>query len=302
MKKGATVSDVGEDSLVRLLIANAPLGAEVVAGAGDDCAVVKRVKRGELSLLKTDAIVEGVHFESSCAPRWVGRKALARVLSDVAAMGGRPGQALVTLILPPETEVAWVVGVYVGIYQLARQHGVSVVGGETTRGRERILSVALTGTVSAKHWVSRGGGRVGDVILVTGKLGGSLGGRHLKFEPRLEQGQWLAQHFPIHAMMDLSDGLARDLPRLAGMAGLGFQVEFDRIPRHRGCSVEQAWGDGEDYELLFTAPKRCLKRLLASWAQRFPELPLTVIGALVEKDASMGGPAGGWDPFVRASR
>jgi thiamine-monophosphate kinase len=86
------------------------------------------------------------------------------------------------------------------------------------------------------------------------------------------------------------------------MAGLGFRVEFDRLPRHRGCSVEQAWGDGEDYELLFAAPKRCLKRLLANWSRRFPKLPLTVIGALVEEDASTSGPAGGWDPFVRASR
>lgn len=299
MKKSATLRDVGEDALVKRLIADAPLGAEVVAGAGDDCAVVKGVRRGELCLLKTDAIVEGVHFESGCAPRLVGRKALARVLSDVAAMGGRPGQAMVTLILPSETEIAWVEAVYAGLYQLARQHGVSVVGGETTRGKERILSVALTGVVSAKRWAARGGGRLGDVLLVTGKLGGSIGGRHLTFEPRLEQGQWLVEHFPIHAMMDISDGLAKDLPRLAGGAGLGFRVDLDRLPRHRGCSVEQAWGDGEDYELLMAVPKRCLKRLQTDWGERFPRVPLTAIGELVEAEASVGGAAGGWDPFVR---
>jgi thiamine-monophosphate kinase len=301
MKKPATLRDVGEDALVKRLIADAPLGAEVVAGAGDDCAVVEGVRRGELCLLKTDAIVEGVHFEAGCAPRLVGRKALARVLSDVAAMGGRPGQALVTLILPSETEIAWVEAVYAGLYQLARQHGVSVVGGETTRGKERILSVALTGGVSAKRWAARGGGRLGDVLLVTGKLGGSIGGRHLKFEPRLEQGQWLVEHFPIHAMMDISDGLAKDLPRLAGGAGLGFRVDLGRLPRHRGCSVEQAWGDGEDYELLMAVPKRCLKRLQTEWGERFPRVPLTAIGGLVEAEASTGGAAGGWDPFVRSS-
>jgi len=299
MKERATLRDVGEDALVRRLILDAPLGEEVVAGAGDDCAVVKGVRRGELSLLKTDAIVEGVHFEASSAPRLVGRKALARVLSDVAAMGGRPGQALVTLILPPETEIAWVEAVYAGLYQLARQHGVSVVGGETTRGIERILSVAMTGTVSAKKWAARGGGREGDVLLVTGKLGGSLGGRHFSFEPRLEQGQWLVEHFPIHAMMDISDGLAKDLPRLAGGAELGYRVDFDRLPRHRGCSVEQAWGDGEDYELLLAVPRRCLGRLLARWGERFPRVPLTPIGDLVNEEASAGGPAGGWDPFVK---
>lgn len=301
MKKRATLQDVGEDALVRRLIRDAPLGEEVVAGAGDDCALVKRVRRGELILLKTDAVVEGVHFEASSAPRLVGRKALARVLSDVAAMGGRPGQALVTLILPPETEIAWVDAVYAGLYQLARKHGVSVVGGETTRGKERILSVALAGTVSEKKWAERGGGRQGDVLLVTGKLGGSLRGRHFSFEPRLEQGRWLVEHFPIRAMMDISDGLAKDLPRLAGGAGLGFRVDFDRLPRHRGCSVEQAWGDGEDYELLLAVPKRCLKRLLARWVERFPEVRLTPIGVLVKAEDSSGGPEGGWDPFVKPS-
>lgn len=300
MKKQTTLRDVGEDALVKRLIADAPLGKDVVAGAGDDCAVVQGVGRGELCLLKTDAIVEGVHFESASPPKLVGRKALARVLSDVAAMGGRPGQALVTLVLPSETKVVWVEAVYAGLYQLARQHGVSVVGGETTRGKDRVLSVALTGMVSKKEWATRGGGRAGDVLLVTGKLGGSLVGRHFTFEPRLEQGQWLVKHFPIHAMMDLSDGLAKDLPRMACLAGLGFRVDMDRLPRHRGCSVEQAWGDGEDYELLMAVPKRCLKRLLAQWRERFPRVPLTAIGELVEAAAGAGGPDGGWDPFVRS--
>lgn len=301
MKKVLLVRDLGEDALVRRLTERAPLGKDVVVGAGDDCAVVKGVGRGELSLLKTDAIVEGVHFEATSAPRLVGRKALARVLSDVAAMGGRPGHALVTLIVPPETSIAWVDGVYEGLYQLARQFKVSVVGGETTRGKERILSVTLTGTVSAEGWAARGGGRLGDALLVTGKLGGSLAGRHFRFEPRLEQGQWLVKHFPIHAMMDISDGLAKDLPRLAGSAGLGFRVEFNRLPRHRGCSLEQAWGDGEDYELLLAVPERSLKRLLDKWRQHFPRIGLTPIGKLMEAAVSLGGPSGGWDPFVKAS-
>jgi thiamine-monophosphate kinase len=301
MKKGLMVRDLGEDALVQRLIRAAPLGDEVVAGPGDDCAVVKGIRRGELSLLKTDAMVEGVHFEGSSPPRLVGRKALARVLSDVAAMGGRPGQALVTLILPSTTPVAWVDGVYAGLYQLARLHGVSVVGGETTRGYERILSVTLTGTVAAAKWAARGGGEKGDVILVTGKLGGSIEGRHFKFEPRLEQGQWLVEHFPVHAMMDISDGLAKDLPRLAGAAGLGFQVEFDRLPRHRGCSVAQAWGDGEDYELLLAVPRRCVERLLGQWRERFPRVPLTAVGELVAATDSLVCAEGGWDPFLTAS-
>lgn len=298
MKKGRTVRELGEDALVERLVAGAPLGADVVAGAGDDCAVVKGVGKGELLLLKTDAMVEGVHFDPGNAPRLVGRKALARVLSDIAAMGGRPGQALVTLVLPPETSVEWVDGVYAGLYALARRYGVSVVGGETTRGQDRIVSVTLTGRVAKNRWAARCGGRLGDVLLVTGKLGGSIGGRHFRFEPRLEQGQWLVEHFAIRAMMDISDGLAKDLPRLAKGAGLGFKVQWEKLPKHRGCSITQAWGDGEDYELLFAVPKRSVERLIAQWRERFPKVPLTAVGELVKSKAGEVGPDGGWDPFV----
>lgn len=294
-----TVQDIGEDALVRRLVEKAPLGEEVVAGPGDDCAVVKGTQRGELMLLKTDAIVEGVHFEPDSPAKLVGRKALARVLSDVAAMGGRPGQALVTLILPPDTPLAWVDGVYSGMYELARRHGVSMVGGETTRGVQRLLSVTLTGTVKAGKWSARGGGKIGDVLMVTGRLGGSLGGRHFRFEPRLEQGRWLVEHFPIHAMMDISDGLAKDLPRMAAGAGLGYRVEMERLPRHRGCSIAAAWGDGEDYELLLAVPPRSMKKLMSQWEKCFPALPLTAIGQLVDKCDCVDVPKGGWDPFVK---
>lgn len=294
------IQDLGEDALVRRLVTHAPLGDEVVAGPGDDCAVVKGVRKDEWLLLKTDAMVEGVHFESGSPANLVGRKALARVLSDIAAMGGRPGQALVTLILPPDTTLTWVDGVYAGLYAMARRFGVSVVGGETTRADQRILSVTLTGTVKARKWAARGGGQRGDVVLVTGKLGGSLGGRHFRFEPRLQQGQWLVEHFPIHAMMDISDGLAKDLPRMAEAAGLGFQVALEQLPRHRGCSVSAAWGDGEDYELLVALPPTHVKQLLDKWQRQFPKLPLTPIGHLVEKGDAIQGPEGGWDPFVAA--
>lgn len=295
--KRKTLRDLGEDALLRRLLPRLPLGAEVVAGAGDDCAVTRGPRKGELLLLKTDAVVEDVHFTAATPPRLVGRKALARVLSDVAAMGGRPGQALVTLAAPPETPVAWVEGLYRGLCDLARRYGVSVVGGETTRARQRLVSVTLTGTVKARRWAARGGGKAGDALLVTGRLGGSLRGRHLRFEPRVEEGQWLAENAPLRAMMDLSDGLAKDLPRLAGLAGLAFEVDDDRLPRQRGCSVEQAWGDGEDYELLLAVPPRAVSGLLRQWHQRFPKLPLTEIGRLVKPGGGEKAPAGGWDAF-----
>jgi thiamine-monophosphate kinase len=293
-----TVRDLGEDALVKRLVAKSPLGPEVLAGPGDDCAVVRGPRAGEVLLLKADAVVEGVHFEGSSPPQWVGRKALARVLSDVAAMGGTPMQAMVTLVLPAETPVTWVDGVYSGLYALARRHGVSVVGGETTRGAQKILSVAMTGVVKSKSWVSRGGGREGDVILVTGRLGGSIRSKHFHFEPRLEQGRWLAEHFPIHAMMDLSDGLGKDLPRLAGAAGLGFQVEWSKLPRNRRCTIQQAWGDGEDYELLLAVSPRVVRKLMGQWAATYPKLPLTAIGRLVALEKQEAGLTGGWDAFT----
>jgi thiamine-monophosphate kinase len=292
------VADIGEEALVRRLIRAAPLDAEVLAGPGDDCAVVQGVGAGEVQLLKTDAVVEGVHFEAASPARLVGRKALARVLSDIAAMAGTPRHALVTLVLPPETPVAWVDGVYAGLYALARAHGVSVVGGETTRGLQRVIAVTLTGTVGEASWISRGGAQVGDEVWVTGRLGGSIKGRHFRFEPRLAEGRWLAAHFPIHAMMDLSDGLGKDLPRMARAAGLGIEVEMAALPRQRGCTVEQAWDDGEDYELLFALPAAEGKRLALAWGERFPKLPLTRIARLTAGDLGGALPEGGWDPFV----
>lgn len=291
------VADIGEDALVRRLIQNAPLGQDVLAGPGDDCAVVQAPAAGQVLLLKTDAVVEGVHFESGSPPRLVGRKALARVLSDIAAMAGTPSHALVTLILPPETPVSWVGGVYAGLYALARQHGVSVVGGETTRGLQRAISVTLTGTVEASKWIRRGGAQCGDEVWVTGRLGGSIKGHHFKFEPRLQQGRWLAEHCPIHAMMDLSDGLGKDLPRLAQAAGLGMEVDWTALPKNRGCTAAQAWGDGEDYELLFALPPASGPALQKAWAASFPKLSLTKIARLIPASEGAGVPVGGWDAF-----
>lgn len=295
--KPTTLSALGEDALLRRLLPRLPLTEGVVAGPGDDCAVVRGPRRGELLILKTDAVVEGAHFTADTPPRLVGRKALARVLSDAAAMGGRPEHALVTLAAPPATPVAWVEAFYEGLIALAKRHGVSVAGGETTRSPQRWVSVALTGVVPARRWAARGGGRAGDALLVTGRLGGSLAGWHLRFEPRVEQGQWLATNAPLHAMMDLSDGLAKDLPRLAGLAGLEFEVNPEQLPRRRGCSIAQAWGDGEDYELLLAVPARAVPALLKKWRQRFPRLPLTPIGHLVKPGEGTAMPAGGWDAF-----
>lgn len=271
----------GEDRLVRELTRSLARGANVRVGIGDDCAVIGGKRDARWRLLKTDCIVEGVHFLKGADPRKVGWKALARALSDIAAMGGTPECALVTFAAPPSMEVAWLKGFYSGLRKAADQFGVVIAGGETARSPGPFFcSVALTGWVERARCITRAGGRDGDALYVTGRLGGSIRGRHLTFTPRLVEARWLAQHFTPHAMMDLSDGLGSDLPRLADASRCGFIVYEEKIPVTKGCSTTNALADGEDYELLFAISPQDAKRLESAWKKQFPKLPLTRIGEL----------------------
>src|SRR3954470_6914510 len=203
---------VNEFELIERLKKQLPTNEAVKVGVGDDCAVLELGIPDRYLLFKTDAVVEGVHFLAETDPEAVGHKALARCLSDIAAMGGDATAALVTLALPLGFDVAWVEKLYLGMGRLARQYNVSIAGGETTTNPAgRLISIALVGTVPKKAYVQRSGAAAGDAIFVTGELGGALRGKHLEFQPRLEEGRWLASKFSIHAMIDLSDGLACDL-------------------------------------------------------------------------------------------
>ncbi len=304
MTASSMLSDLGEDRLVTALLTQLPAAGRaegVQAGAGqDDCAVVRSPKGKHWQLLKTDCVIEGVHFAANAAPEQVGWKALCRPLSDIAATGGKPVHALVTFGLKRRATLAWAMGVYAGIAQAAREFEVTVVGGETasTPGPS-FLSICVTGTVRRDRCVTRDGGRSGDVLYVTGTLGGSLpSGRHLTFRPRLDEAHWLTTHFPIHAMMDLSDGLAADLPRMARASGTGFVLEREHLPVTTGCTVEQALSDGEDYELLFASSPRKANKLEKAWQQTFPHVKLTAIGKLGTPSESIGlESASGYDHF-----
>jgi thiamine-monophosphate kinase len=274
-----------------------PTNASTRVGAGDDCAVLDLGLGDRWVLFKTDAVVEGVHFEPDADPLWIGHKALARCLSDVAAMGGTPGHALVTLGLPTGFDPARVEGVYAGMQRLAQRHGVAIVGGETTSNPERLLiSLAVIGTAGHGRCPLRSGARPGDALFVTGELGGSLeSGRHLHFEPRLVEARWLVERFEIHAMIDLSDGLAGDLRHVLTASGVGAEIFADAVPIHPAARshaaaepgsrpvtspLHQALCDGEDYELLFTLPEREEARLREAWKSSFPDLRLTPIGRI----------------------
>ncbi|MEN3369162.1 MAG: thiamine-monophosphate kinase [Verrucomicrobiota bacterium] len=278
------LSELGEDRLLAQLLPKLPRNRGVIVGAGDDCAVVKSDGRGKLQLLKTDCLVENVHFTKASRPELIGWKAMARPLSDFAAMSGVPQFALVTVILPSDKTLAWVKKIYRGIDKAARAFEVAVVGGETSRIKgPAVISISITGTVEKQRWVVRAGGKPNDQLFVTGRLGGSLRGRHLEFVPRIVESRWLTKNFPINAMMDLSDGLGADLPRLAHASRVGFEIDEAALPLNPGCTTAQAISDGEDYELLFAISSKNSRSLPARWRKKFPDVPLTRIGRLNRK-------------------
>ena len=299
---GRRVRDLGEDALIDLVAKGLGSTDSLVVGVGDDCAVLKRSSSGYLTLFKTDCVIENVHFLPDADPVKVGWKSMARVISDVAAMGGFPEAALVTIALHPATEVDWVRGLYRGIRKAEREFNFAVVGGETSstsRKATNVVSVSMLGYVEEDRCVLRSTACAGDGIFVTGRLGGSLAGRHLSFRPRLKEARWLSEHFKPSAMMDLSDGVASDLPRLASASELGFELQSSAIPRAKDCSVEQALNDGEDYELLFTIDMGNVESLHREWKNVFPRLKLSRIGTMTPSGKKI--PVGGWRHFVSGS-
>jgi thiamine-monophosphate kinase len=284
---------MNEFELINLLKPSLPANASVVVGAGDDCAVLDLGLADRLVLFKTDAVVEGVHFQSADEPRRVGHKALARCLSDIAAMAGSPTAALVTLGLPPAFEAAQVQMIYEGANALAARYQMAIVGGETTKSPDRLfISVSALGTAAKNKCILRSGAKAGDAVFVTGELGGSSAGKHLDFEPRLQEATWLVENFTVHAMIDLSDGLAGDLRHILQASHVGAELHAASIPISRAARLLgraesstkppllAALTDGEDFELLFTIASREAVPLLDAWRKRFPGLPLTCIGKI----------------------
>ena len=276
--------EVGEDRLLEQLLPRLPLKKTVVAGAGDDCAVVEIPTGRNLLVLKTDCIVEGVHFLSGPNPVDIGWKAMMRPLSDFAATSAVPQYALITLIASKQTEVDWVRRLYRGLRRAAKRFDVSVVGGETSSSPGPIvISVSVSGFVEKDRRVSRRNGKIGDDLFVTGQLGGALARKHLKFVPRIEESRWLTENFSIHAMMDLSDGLGIDLSRLAAASKVGFAIEMENLPLAHSARIEDAISEGEDYELLFAISSPQRKRLQSAWHKKFPKVPLTRIGRFSQR-------------------
>lgn len=297
-KRIQTVGALGERAMIQRLVRALPERADVVVGPGDDCAVVRPAAGTRYDyLLKSDPVVEGVHFTPAAPGAAVGHKALGRMLSDIAAMGGEPLWALVNLVAPVATSAARLTGIYSGLSRLARHCRVAIVGGDLTSGPRLEAHIFGVGRVPRGQAVLRSGAHPGDYLFVTGTLGGSRRGKHLAFQPRLAEGRWLQRRHWATAMIDLSDGLAADLRHLIRQSRVGAELFLTKIPlapairqsasrraalRSSGQALRHAFCDGEDYELLFTVSPANAATLMRSWPQTF-RTPCAYIGRITDR-------------------
>jgi thiamine-monophosphate kinase len=268
-------------------------------GIGDDCAVIPPTRNHQL--VTTDPVIFGRHFDDTVPPRAVGAKLLKRNLSDIAAMGGKPVAAVISLALAPDTSVVWLRKFYLGLAQCAQRYHVKIVGGDITEGPAGFVGAFLTlhGESTGKRVVTRNGARLGDRIYVTGSLGGSLLGHHHRFSPRLAEGAWLARRKEVCAMMDVSDGLAKDLDALTpdnlapalDERAIPISASARRAAQQTKISpLHRALCDGEDYELLIVVRARTNQsRFERDWRKRFPAVKLSHLGRFVAKGSVPSG-------------
>ncbi|MBV64407.1 MAG: hypothetical protein CMP45_07835, partial [Rickettsiales bacterium] len=199
-----------------------------------------------------------------------------------------------------KSKISYLQSIYQGLTKAASKFKISIVGGETTKAGKNStnsISISMTGTVPKNQCCFRTKGKPGQLLYVTGRLGGSLKGKHLKFTPRIKEANWLVKKFKPTAMMDLSDGLASDLPKLAKASNCGYEINLDALPKSRGSDIKSALSDGEDYELLFSISPQKSHALEKNWGNYFSNLKLTQIGALRSSNIHSPKLEGGWQHF-----
>ena len=274
------IEKIGEFGLINKIASKTRNSRDVVVGIGDDAAVLKYTKDKYL-LLTTDMLVEDVHFKlkskragtgGGLTGFQIGRKALAVNISDIAAMGGLPEYALISAGLPPGLPLKFAEDIYRGINSLARKYNIDIVGGDTVKSEKLVINIALSGAVEKKYLVTRKGAKCGDLIFVTGPLGGSIQAKHFKFEPRVKAARALVKKIKPTSMIDISDGLSSDLTRIIEAGNIGALIYEEQIPvsgaaRKKAVDkkirpVEFALHDGEDFELLFTLPASKIRKIM----------------------------------------
>lgn len=302
----------GEFSLIDWIRQQTLASPAVPVGIGDDAALLT-ITPGEELLVTTDMLMDGRHFRvSETAPDQIGRKAMAVNLSDIAAMAGRPLAAFVSWALPRSGGRTLAEGLFHGLHQMAREYGVSIAGGDTNSwDGPLVINVTLIGETVQGRRVLRSAAQPGDQIYVTGPLGGSLSHRHLTFTPRLHAARELVQRVDLHAMLDLSDGVASDLRHILRASDVGATLIAEQIPVHSDVSphlaapmrIQHALTDGEDFELLFTAPAISTEVLTQLREQGVDCYSIGTIRSAPGCTLRLGGqegplPVGGWEHSI----
>ena len=316
--------DISEDELItaigRVLSGSGP---DVLVPVGDDAAVV-RGGTGDL-VLTTDALVEGTHFDRALStPRDVGYKAIAASVSDIAAMAASPRYALCALTLSEDVDAGWAMELFGGMREASDEFACTLVGGNLARGSEVSVVISLTGEVARGAAIRRSGAEPEHLVVVSGVLGGAAAGRrlaqrgapwtedeldairrHARPVPRVGEAPVLARH-GVTAMIDVSDGLTRDLARICEASGVGVRLDLGKVPAHPAAAEGEALGGGEDYELLATMPSEAA---VADAARELAEVfatPLTAIGTITREGLEATDDLGvtrplepaGWDHFA----
>ena len=288
-----------EFEFLQWLRSRLPSHPQLHVGPGDDAAVV-RLAAGAALVVTSDLLSDGVDFElGRVSPRRIGHKALAVNLSDLAAMAAQPVTAIVSLLLPRDGAAELARELYEGILPLAAAHGISIAGGDTNTWDGKLaISITAIGETTERGSLLRSGAKPGDRILVTGKFGGSILGRHLDVEPRVHEALWLHAHHELHAGLDCSDGLAHDLSQICAASGCGAVLNLDKIPiadaarqlaqekPGQGSALEHALHDGEDFELILAVPASVATELVGTQPLRSltgETVLLTDIGEFVKK-------------------
>lgn len=293
---------MGEFSFIEWIRKRQKRRRDVILGIGDDCAVIN-VSSDKFSLVTTDMLVDGTHFDlKKCTIQEAGRKAMACSISDIAAMGCQPTVAVISICFPDHTTEKFARELYKGIWDIADKYTIEIVGGDIISGRSPFcINVTMLGRDDGLKPIRRSGAKAGDKILVTGTLGGSILGKHLSFEPRLTEALALNKNFAIHAMIDISDGLTADLNHILEESGVGAVLYEDQIPiSHAAVELSKKTGhtpryhalsDGEDYELLMTLSKAQAKRVLSSGL--FADVKIRCIGEVTKgRGIQMKSPGG----------
>jgi len=287
---------VTESELIELMrsMAEADSFPWLKVGIGDDAAELT-VGDGQGLLLTTDMVVAGVHFAEDTEPELIGRKAIARGLSDIAAMAGRPLCTVAAVNLGDIRDDSFARRLLEALWREAAALSAPLVGGDMASGGQTLtITVTAVGLPGPQGAVARSGAKAGDLVCVSGTLGGSILGRHLRFTPRIREALQLVETARIHAMIDISDGLSTDLLHIAEASGVAVRIEAEKIPvspdavlLSRESGREPVWhalNDGEDYELLFCAPPQDARRLAQCGVGG---VPVTVIGTVTRQSESV---------------